>query len=128
MNSIILLAVSTVTMGFSPPAVSSTAQVFDRDSRLLAEARFDARSDSFAVTKQAGSDGRAYLEYRYLRTDGTLQTGTHAASREPGETVRFPHDFTAGRTVTFRVCVSGEHAFNACSAGADGENWTVGIA
>jgi hypothetical protein len=128
MNSILLLAVSTATMGFPPPAVSATAQVFDRDSRLLAEARFDARSDSFAVTRQAGSGGRAYLEYRYVRTDGTLQTGTHTAGREPGETVRFVHDFTAGRTVTFRVCVSGAHPFNACSAGDDGENWTVGIA
>ncbi|WP_436533948.1 hypothetical protein [Actinoplanes sp. HUAS TT8] len=128
MFSMIPVAVMAATAGFAPSAVSSTAQVFDRDSELLAEAHFDAGDDTFAVTKHVAGGGRAYLEYRYVRADGTLQTGTHTAADAAGQTVRFGHDFTAGRTVTFRVCVSGEHGFNPCSAGADGENWTIGIA
>lgn len=128
MYSMVPLAVMTAAMGFAPVAVSSTAQVFDPHSELIASARFDASDDSFTVTKHVAGGGRAYLEYRYVRGDGTLQTGTHSASDSVGETVRFPHDFTGGRQVTFRVCVAGEHTFNACSAGDDGENWTIGVA
>lgn len=128
MNSMIPVAMIAATMGFAPSAVSSTAQVYDQDSELIAEARFDAGDDTFAVTKHVAGGGRAYLEYRYVRADGTLQTGTHSASDTVGETIRFGHDFAAGRKVTFRVCVAGESAFNACSAGDDGENWTIGIA
>jgi hypothetical protein len=128
MNSMIPAAVIAATLGFAPSAVSSTAQVFDRDSELLAEGHFDAGDDSFTVTKHVAGGGRAYLEYRYVREDGTLQTGTHSTGGAAGETARFSHDFTAGRTVTFRVCVAGELGFNACSAGDDGENWTIGIA
>ncbi|MFI1991927.1 hypothetical protein [Actinoplanes sp. NPDC020271] len=128
MNSMIPVAIIAATMGFAPAAVSSTAQVYDRDSELLAEARFDAGNDTFAVTKLEAGGGRAYLDYRYVRGDGTLQTGTHSASEVAGQTVRFGHDFEAGRKVTFRVCVAGERGFNACSAGDDGENWTIGVA
>jgi hypothetical protein len=127
MNSIVPL-VMMATAGLAPTAVSATAQVFDRDSRLLAEAHFDAGRDSFALTKSSVDGGRVYLEYRYVRTDGTLQAGTHRGGGEAGETVRFAHDFGEGRKVTFRVCVEGERAFNACSATDDGENWTIAIA
>jgi hypothetical protein len=126
MNSMVALVMMT-TVGFAPTAVSSTAQVFDQDSRLLAEARFDAGEDTFALTKSSAVGGRAYLEYRYVRTDGTPQTGTHRGGRQAGDAVRFDHDFGEGRKITFRVCVEGEYAFNACSGTDNGENWTAAI-
>ncbi|GIE88284.1 hypothetical protein [Actinoplanes regularis] len=128
MNSMVLLAVMAATTGFAPSAVSSTAQVYDPDSRLLAEAHFDAAADSFAVTKLVAGGGRTYLQYRYTGADGTAHSGTQWGAREVGETVRFDHDLVEGRRITFRVCVAGEVAFNACSGSADGENWTVAIA
>ncbi|WIM93209.1 hypothetical protein ACTOB_005181 [Actinoplanes oblitus] len=114
-------------MGFPPSAVSATAQVFDPDSALLAEASFDAGSDAFTVVARATTD-RPYVEYRYVRVNGTVQTGTHEGVAKSGIPVRFEHHFGAGRRVTFRVCVTGAHDFNPCSGTDDGENWTVAIA
>ncbi len=128
MISMVPLAVMAATTGFAPSAVSSTAQVYDPDSRLLAEAHFDAVTDSFAVTKLVAGGERTYLQYRYTEADGTPRSGTQWGAREVGKTVRFDHDIQDGRTVTFRVCVAGEVGFNACSGAADGENWTVAIA
>jgi hypothetical protein len=127
MNSMVAL-VMMAPVGLAPSGVSSTAQVFDQDSRLLAEARFDASEDTFALAKSSAAGGRAYLEYRYVRTDGTVQTGTHWVGRQAGESARFAHDFGEGRKITFRVCVEGLPAFKACSGTNDGENWTVAIA
>ncbi|AEV85264.1 hypothetical protein ACWT_4244 [Actinoplanes sp. SE50] len=110
------------------PAVSATAQVYDEDSRLLAEARFDAPADAFTVTKRITGTERAYLEYRYTTPAGAVQTGTQWGSRAAGETLRFRHDFAKGRQVTFRVCLEGDHPFNPCSGADNGENWTLAIA
>jgi hypothetical protein len=149
MISMVPLAAMVATMGFTPPApahvsvtaevhdvsataefydVSATAEIYDQDSELLATGRFDADGDAFTVTKRSAGTGRPYLEYRYVRIDGTLQTGTHQGATEVGAAVRFPHDFGEGRRVTFRVCVTGAHGFNPCSGTDDGENWTIGIA
>ena len=99
------------------------ATVYDETSRVLAEAHFESTGDSFAVTKRADVEGRPYLEYRYVRKDGTQRAGVHRGSATVGETVRFDHDFGEGRTVTFRVCV-----LDSCSGTELGENWTVGHA
>ncbi|MEU4420185.1 hypothetical protein AB0F81_06135 [Actinoplanes sp. NPDC024001] len=103
------------------------ARVYDADSRVLAEGYFESTGDAFAVTKKAG-DGRPYVEYRYVRLDGTLRDGTHWGSDTTGRTVRFDHDFGEGRTVTFRVCVRPGYGADSCSGTEFGENWTVGHA
>ncbi|WP_189336955.1 hypothetical protein [Actinoplanes ianthinogenes] len=121
------LAAMVAAMGFSPSGVSATAQVYDQDSKVLAEARFDGSADTFTLVGRVAGD-QPYLEYHYVRVDGSLQTGTHRGVPEAGTPVRFAHHFGAGRTVTFRVCVSGEHGFNPCSGTDAGENWTVAIA
>ena len=136
MNSLVPLTAIVATMGFSPspvPAglspseVSATAQVYDPDSTLLAEARFDAGDDAFTLVGRVAAD-RPYLNYRYVRVDGSVQTGTHWGAAGAGTPATFHHHFGTGRTVTFRVCVSGQHLFNPCSGTDGGENWTVAIA
>jgi hypothetical protein len=104
------------------------ARVYDENSRVLAEAYFESTGDSFAVTRRAGAGERPYVEYRYVRKDGTLREGTHWGSGTVGETVRFDHNFGEGRTVTFRVCMRAGHGPDACSGTEFGENWTVGTA
>jgi hypothetical protein len=109
--------------------LDALARVYDETSRVLAEAYFESTGDTFAVTKRAATDDRPYLEYRYVRKDGTLREGTHWGSVVTAETVRFDHDFGEKRTVTFRVCVrAAARASDLCSATDFGENWTVGHA
>ncbi|GAA2706740.1 hypothetical protein Apa02nite_032690 [Actinoplanes palleronii] len=128
MHSMVPLALMATTIGFAPTAQVYDARIYDRDSRLLAEARFDAAGDTFTVTKRSADGGRAYLEFRYVRVDGTVQTGRHQGPATADASVSFGHDFGEGRRLTFRVCVTEEHGFNPCSGTADGENWTVAYA
>lgn len=104
------------------------ARVYDETSRVLAEGYFESTGDSFTVTNRAAIGDRPYLEYRYVRKDGTLREGTHWGSDVVGETVRFDHDFGEKRTVTFRVCLRATRGLDRCSATDFGENWTVGHA
>jgi hypothetical protein len=55
--------------------LDATARVFDPDSRVLAEGRFFADGDRFELTKLAVDGGRAYLQFKYIRTDGTFHGG-----------------------------------------------------
>ncbi|WP_328469481.1 hypothetical protein OHA21_01955 [Actinoplanes sp. NBC_00393] len=122
-----------IAVGLAPsaaaaaPAQDAIARVYDANSRVLAEAWFHSATDSFALTKRTDHGSRVYLEYEYIRKNGTVQEATHWGSGTVGETVRFDHNFGEGRRVTFRVCVHVENSFDPCS-GNDRENWTIGHA
>ncbi|MEV6302922.1 hypothetical protein AB0M02_26140 [Actinoplanes sp. NPDC051861] len=116
-----------MAIGLTPTAAAADAlaTVYDQDSRALAQARFVAAGDSFTLVKLAGAGRRVFVEYRYVRKDGSLQTGTHWGPDAVGGTARFDHDFGEGRAVEFRVCVE---AAGLCSGTDEGENWTKGHA
>ncbi|MEU4695053.1 hypothetical protein [Actinoplanes sp. NPDC023714] len=103
--------------------LDAVARVFDPDSRVVALARFVAEGDRFELTKRVDGGGRAYLQYKYIRTDGTFQGGEHWGLAEAGGTVVFDHDFGEGRKVLFRVCAGA-----LCSGTSSGENWTIAYA
>ncbi|MEU8244367.1 hypothetical protein AB0C07_39435 [Actinoplanes missouriensis] len=120
---------ATLTLGAAPVASSldALARVYDENSHVLAEAHFASTGDAFHVTKQSADGGRAYVQYRYIRVDGTFQSGTHRGRDTVGVTVTFDHDFGEGRKVLFRVCVEAP-GDDYCSGTGDGENWTIGYA
>ncbi|WP_229075964.1 hypothetical protein [Actinoplanes sp. DH11] len=108
--------------------IDVVATVYDPDSRVLADAAFRSYGDRFALTKRATGGGRPYLEYRYLRLDGSLQTGVHHGLDTVDAIVTFDHDFGEGRKVMFRVCVTATRGADLCSAAGDGQNWAAGYA
>lgn len=124
-------AAALLTIGLTPGdavAADAVATAYDENSRVLAEARFESLGDAFTLTKRADHGSRVYAEYKYVRTDGTLQTGTHWGPGDVGTAARFDHDFGENRAVEFRVCVEIEYAADRCSGTDQGENWTKGHA
>ncbi|MFC7529831.1 hypothetical protein [Actinoplanes sp. GCM10030250] len=119
--------------GMAPGAASAKgldalASVYDENSRVLAEARFASAGDTFTLIKLADHGSQVYAEYKYVRKDGTLQTGTHRGPALVGVPARFDHDFGEGRAVEFRVCVATGYGSGLCSGTDQGENWTKAYA
>ena len=72
--------------------------------------------DKFLVCRT--NDWIVYLEYEYIRKDGTLQRGTH--TMESTGCRYFPHDFGEGRYVEMRVCADVDNWWDACTAWRQG--------
>jgi hypothetical protein len=107
----------------------ATARVYTEDEdRILASAFFDSDGDNFRLTKRDSYGNRAYMEYKYIRKDGTAQEGSHWGLSTVDKTVVFNHNFGEGRKVAFRVCVQVDLGFDPCSGDDDGANWAVGYA
>ncbi|WP_433831703.1 hypothetical protein ACQP2E_14205 [Actinoplanes sp. CA-015351] len=121
----IVAVAAALTLGAAPaaPSLDALAQAYDETSHVLAEARFVSAGDSFRLTKWSSDGGRAVVQYKYIRTDGTFQSGEHLGPSAAGVSVTFDHDFGEGRKIVFRVCVD-----DYCSGTGDGQNWTIGYA
>ncbi|MCI4066003.1 hypothetical protein MRQ36_27020 [Micromonospora sp. R77] len=96
------------------------------DGKIAAEGKFISYGDSFQLTKRSSYGGRPYLEYKYIRIDGTVQEGTHWGLSDVGKPVSWDHNFGEGRAVAFRVCVQVTYGWDPCSD--DDGQWTVGYA
>ncbi|RAK24709.1 hypothetical protein B0I29_13714 [Actinoplanes lutulentus] len=116
---------ATLALAAAPaaPSLDALAQVYDETSQVLAEAHFVSAGDSFRLTKRSSDGGRAFVQYKYIRTDGTFQSGEHRGPSTAGASATFDHDFGEGRKILFRVCVD-----DYCSGTGDGQNWTIGYA
>ncbi|MFF8846281.1 hypothetical protein ACF08N_26795 [Streptomyces sp. NPDC015127] len=97
------------------------------DGKTVASASFISLGDRFEVTKRSSYGGRSYLEYKYIRKDGTLQEGTHWGVSDIGYTMKFDHNFGEGRKVVFRLCVQNTYGWDDCTDDADGQ-WETGYA
>ncbi|MFF8279587.1 hypothetical protein ACF05T_26275 [Streptomyces lateritius] len=97
------------------------------DGKIVASASFISAGDRFEVTKRSSYGGRPYLDYKYIRKDGTLQEATHWGVSNVGYTMKFDHNFGEGRKVAFRLCVQNTYGWDDCTDDADGQ-WEVGYA
>lgn len=119
------LVAAAALLGFVTPAIAghnATASAYV-DGKLVARAKFVAGADRFEVTKVSHTVGhRAYVEYKYIRVDGTVQEGQHWGVSRVGVAVPFDHNFAKDRKVAFRVCVQVSLGFDPCS------DWEIGYA
>jgi hypothetical protein len=74
----------------------------DNDSAWM---KFVHNGDYFIVCDTSGDLLEVYGKYRYVRIDGSEQTGEHRVATGVGTCYPFDHDFGEGRTVTFTACV-----------------------
>ncbi|MFI1955662.1 hypothetical protein ACH437_28140 [Streptomyces xinghaiensis] len=68
--------------------------------------KFISYGDKFKVCDQYpnGLDGfSVYVEYNYIRKDGTTQSGRHNVGTGAGTCATFDHNFGEGRSVVFRA-------------------------
>ncbi|MGN9775053.1 hypothetical protein ACTMS0_04640 [Micromonospora sp. H33] len=120
---------AAAVLGISSPAFAGQnafARVYV-DGKFVAEGKFNHDGDYFSLTKRGSYGNRPYLEYVYIRKDGTTQTGTHWGLGDVGNTVYFDHNFGEGRAVAFRVCVQVDYEWDPCSHEED-EVWAIGYA
>ncbi|MFI1955665.1 hypothetical protein ACH437_28165 [Streptomyces xinghaiensis] len=69
-----------------------------------ASARFISYGDKFEVCDLASDGATAYVQYEYVRINGTLQKGEHRNPGNAGSCHTFDHNFGEGRVVKFRAC------------------------
>jgi hypothetical protein len=100
--TVVLAAGLAVLLGTSAAAHADTKDVISSISG--AWGRFNSYGDSFDVCDTEADFVLAYLEFRYIRIDGSLQTGTHYVPGDAGDCENFDHNFGEGRTVWFHVC------------------------
>jgi len=67
--------------------------------------RFISVGDKFENCDTEADWLASYVEYQYVRKDGSLQTGSHYNPGNNGDCYIWDHDFGEGRTVWFRSCV-----------------------
>jgi hypothetical protein len=65
---------------------------------------------------------QSYVEYVYIRKDGSVQRGQHFNAGNEGDCATWDHDFGEGRAVQFRSCVNVPVGIDPC------DNWRQGIA
>ncbi|MEV8440797.1 hypothetical protein AB0425_25760 [Actinosynnema sp. NPDC051121] len=85
--------------------------------------RFISYGDKFENCDTEGDWMTSYVDFQYIRIDGSLQTGTHYNPGNNGDCFQWDHDFGEGRTVWFRSCVDQPAPFpDTC------DRWRTGIA
>jgi hypothetical protein len=95
-----------------------TSSIYDH-----AYAEFHSDGDYFYLCDTSFDFLEVYLEYRYIKVNGTLQTGTHRNPGSFGDCLYFTHDFGEGREVRFRACVD-----NVTPVADDCDAWRRGVA
>ncbi|MEV8440796.1 hypothetical protein AB0425_25755 [Actinosynnema sp. NPDC051121] len=86
------------------------------------KATFISYGDKFRVCDTSWDGWNAYVDYQYVRIDGSLQTGSHFVTTGDGTCGTWDHNFGEGRTVNFRACVEIWPYPDIC------DDWRVGIA
>jgi hypothetical protein len=102
---------------------AATAAHADGSSSVRgASATFISYGDKFRVCDTSLDGYNAYVDYTYVRIDGSYQTGTHFVTTGNGTCGTFDHDFGEGRPVNFRACVQFPLGVDPC------DTWRVALA
>ncbi|GAA1568862.1 hypothetical protein GCM10009827_108240 [Dactylosporangium maewongense] len=80
---------------------------------------FQHIGDSFTVCKSDRWD--VYIEFEYIRINGTLQRGTHKVTGPAPSCATYLHDFGEERFIDMRVCADVDNFWDPCSP------WRQGI-
>jgi hypothetical protein len=67
-------------------------------------ARFIRAGDKFEACDLQFDAMLSYVQYQYVRINGSLQTGTHYVPGDAGDCLTWDHNFGEGRYVWFRAC------------------------
>lgn len=112
-------AATAVLLGVSSAAQAGT----DATSTTTGSwSRFISYGDKFENCDTFNDFMISYVQYQYIRIDGTLQTGSHYNPGNNGDCFAWDHDFGEGRTVWFRSCRDIPLQTDNCDA------WRTGIA
>ncbi|TYK52602.1 hypothetical protein [Actinomadura decatromicini] len=104
---------------------SSTAAYAGRDAKSTIEGsytEFHSNGDKFYNCDTDYDLFTAYVDYSYIRKDGSVQKGKHYNPGGRGDCATFDHDFGEGRPVQFRSCVDVPIGIDPC------DRWREGIA
>jgi hypothetical protein len=105
---ILLSAVSAATLtlwGVPTAAHAEADKVYVSTAYDHTYAEFHSDGDYFYLCDTSFDFLEVYLNYRYVKVDGTLQTGTHRNLGDFGDCMYFDHNFGEGRLVQFQACV-----------------------
>lgn len=78
--------------------------------------------DKFRVCDTSLDGWNSYVDYNYVRKDGSYQEGAHFVTSGNGTCGTFDHDFGEGRVVNFRACVEIFPYTDICA------DWKAGVA
>lgn len=104
---------------------SSTAAYAGRDAKSTIEGsytEFISKGDKFYNCDTDFDLFQSYVEYTYIRKDGSLQRGQHYNPGDRGDCATWAHNFGEGRPVQFRSCVDYSVGIDPC------DRWREGIA
>jgi hypothetical protein len=118
---LLVIGAAGVTMALGT-ATGAYAGVDAVSSMTGSWAKFFHSADSFRVCDTSWDGWNAYVDYEYVRIDGSLQTGAHFVTTGDGTCKDFGHNFGEDRTVNFRACVEIWPYPDLCA------RWTVGVA
>ncbi|MGW2025521.1 hypothetical protein [Streptomyces decoyicus] len=95
---------AVVLMTFAPTASAGQdaySEVPGKDGGV--GVRFISNGDKFEICDLRDEGDSAYVEYEYVRYDGTVQRGEHRPDINGGHCKTYSHDFGEGRKVKFRA-------------------------
>lgn len=116
--AVVLAAAMALLVGH---ATSAAAGISATSVTIGGYAVFQDYGDKFIVCDKVEDGWSVYVEYTYIRIDGSEQSGTHYNSNGYNTCFMFDHDFGEGRTVNFRACTD-RWVLDSC------DNWRVGVA
>lgn len=91
------------------------ANVYVNDAKV-AYGKFISYGDKIKVCKTHSYGNKAYVDYWYVRKDGTLQDGRHwSPGGKKGDCQTYDHNFGEGRKVVILACVQVDWATDPCS-------------
>ncbi|MGW5852768.1 hypothetical protein ACWFQ8_33520 [Streptomyces sp. NPDC055254] len=111
---------SVLMLAIAPSAWAGTDATSETSG---AKAKFISYGDKFTVCDTSWDTFQPYVEYKYIRKNGSLQQEEHWNGNGDGTCVTWDHDFGEGRSVTFRACVGIPGVpIDPC------DDWKIGIA
>jgi hypothetical protein len=115
----VVATAAAMVVGFATTASAGTNATSSTNGSF---ARFIHKGEKFESCDTASDGGTSYVQYEYVRVNGTLQKGEHRNPGSEGDCFTWDHNFGEGRTVKFRAC-------NAHTAWPDNcDAWRKGVA
>lgn len=112
-------AVLTVAAAAAPASAGTDAT----SSVTGSWTRFISYGDKFENCDTSPDGYLSYMDFEYVRKDGSVQHGTHYNPGNNGDCATWNHNFGEGRTVWFRSCVDVIAPFpDTC------DRWRTGVA